>query len=109
MTTATATPFSIASLSLVNKDNLRAMVTAKVMDFIFLTGIRVIEGKNGLFVAMPARKTVQGEYQDIFFPASREMRTELQRVILESYEKQVSNPSPRPAESAAEPALAGAF
>ena len=107
MTTATATPFSIANLTLVHKDNLRAMVTAKVMDFLFLTGIRVIEGKNGLFVAMPSRKTTQGEYQDIFFPASKEMRSELSRVILESYEKQA--PSTRLATSDTEPVPAGAF
>ena len=111
MTTATLTanPFSISRMILVNKDNLRAMVSARVADAVFLTGIRVIEGKNGLFVAMASRKTPQGEYQDIYFPANKEKRDQLSALVLESYEKEKANSNARIAASDAEPALAGAF
>ena len=101
--------FTQIRIARMEKDSLRAIASVKVLDAVYLTGLRVIEGKHGLFVSMPNRKTNGGEYQDIYFPASKEMRNELTRVILESYEKQAANPSPRPAASAAEPALAGAF
>jgi stage V sporulation protein G len=78
-------PFSQARVSLFLKDSLRALVSVKVHDAIYLTGLRVIEGKNGLFVAMPNRKTGDGDYQDIYFPASKAMRDELQNFVLEAY------------------------
>jgi stage V sporulation protein G len=77
--------FSQVRVSLFTKDSLRALVSVKVHDAVYLTGLRVIEGKNGLFVAMPNRKTGGGEYQDIYFPASKAMRDELQNVVLEAY------------------------
>jgi len=66
------------------------LASVKVHDVVFLTGLRVIEGKNGLFVAMPNRKTSGGEYQDIYFPASKAMRDELQERVLEAYRQEVA-------------------
>jgi|SRR5665213_937802 len=95
--------FSQARVSLFTKDSLRALVSVKVHDAIFLTGLRVIEGKNGLFVAMPNRKTGGGEYQDIFFPANKAMRDELQDFVLEAYRREAES---APGDSVAETALA---
>ena len=89
MQTTTAS-FSNVRIALVTKESLRAMATVKVADAIFLTGIRVIEGKNGLFVSMPSKKDVGGDYHDIFFPASREVRDQMQRSILEVYRAEVA-------------------
>lgn len=80
--------FTQVRISLFEKDSLRAIATVKVFDAVYLTGLRVIEGKNGLFVAMPTRKDKGGEYQDIFFPASKAMRDELQALVLEAYKKE---------------------
>jgi stage V sporulation protein G len=77
--------FSQIHVSLFKKDALRALVSCKVADAVYLTGLRVIEGKSGLFVSMPSRKTTMGEYQDIYFPASKAMRDELQAAVLEAY------------------------
>lgn len=82
--------FSQVRVSLFEKDSLRALATVKVHDAIFLTGIRVVEGKNGLFVAMPNRKTGAGEYQDIYFPASKAVRDDLQAQILEAYKREAA-------------------
>ena len=82
--------FDQVRVSLFEKDSLRALATVKVHDAIFLTGLRVVEGKNGLFVAMPNRKTGAGEYQDIYFPASKATRDELQQRVLEAYKKEVA-------------------
>jgi stage V sporulation protein G len=49
--------------------------------------IRIIEGDNGLFIAMPSRKTATGEYRDIAHPINTDVRTMFQNVILEEYEK----------------------
>ena len=49
--------------------------------------IKVIEGDKGLFIAMPSRKIVNGEFKDIAHPINSETREMLQNVILEAYEK----------------------
>lgn len=49
--------------------------------------IRVIEGQNGLFVAMPSRKTPDGEFRDIAHPITPETRELIQSAILKEYEK----------------------
>jgi stage V sporulation protein G len=49
--------------------------------------IRIIEGQNGLFVAMPSRKTPDGEFRDIAHPITPETRELIQNAILKEYEK----------------------
>ena len=49
--------------------------------------IRIIEGDNGLFIAMPSRKTPAGEYRDIAHPISQEVRTMFEKAILDAYDK----------------------
>ena len=45
--------------------------------------IKIIEGADKLFVAMPSRKTPEGEYKDITHPINKEMRENLEHMILE--------------------------
>ena len=47
--------------------------------------IRIIEGQNGLFVAMPSRKTPDGEFRDIAHPITTEARQLIQEAILKEY------------------------
>ena len=49
--------------------------------------IRIIEGDNGLFIAMPSRKTATGGYRDIAHPINPEVRAMFEDAILEAYEK----------------------
>ena len=49
--------------------------------------IKVIEGQNGLFIAMPSRKTPDGEFKDIAHPINTDTREKIQASILEAYEK----------------------
>ena len=49
--------------------------------------IKVIEGQNGLFIAMPSRKTPDGEFKDIAHPINTDTRERIQTSILEAYEK----------------------
>ena len=93
-------PFEITNITLCEKDNLRALCSVKVADAIFLTGMRIIQGKNGLFVAMPARKISTGEYMDIYFAASRKMRNELTKLVVEAYEAEKAKATPSTKEAA---------
>jgi stage V sporulation protein G len=86
----TTSLFSQVRVTLVEKDSLRALATVTAHDSLILTGLRVVEGKNGLFVSMPNRKTAAGEYQDIYFPASKAVRDELQALVLEAYKKETT-------------------
>lgn len=54
--------------------------------------IKVIEGEKGLFIAMPSKKATDGEYRDIAHPINSSTRENLQKVILESYEKALEEP-----------------
>lgn len=47
--------------------------------------VRVVEGHNGLFVAMPSRKTPEGEFRDIAHPITSEAREHIQGAVLRAY------------------------
>ena len=83
--------FSQIRITIFEKDSLRALASVKVADAFCVTGLRVIEGKNGLFIAMPSKKTAAGEYQDICFPASKAVCDELQAAVLEAYAKEAEH------------------
>ena len=49
--------------------------------------IKVIEGEKGLFIAMPSKKSADGEYRDIAHPINTETRAMLESIILDEYER----------------------
>ncbi|MCQ2555295.1 MAG: septation regulator SpoVG [Clostridia bacterium] len=49
--------------------------------------IKVIDGQNGLFIAMPSRKVGDGEFKDIAHPLSPEVRSRITDAILKAYEQ----------------------
>ena len=51
--------------------------------------IRIIEGENGLFTAMPSRKMVNGSYRDVAHPITTECRKMFDDAILEAYHKEI--------------------
>ena len=73
----------------VEKEDSRMRGTASVLidDCFAIHDIRIIEGDNGLFIAMPSRKTPTGEYRDIAHPINQEVRTMFEKEILDAYEK----------------------
>ncbi|MFW6368878.1 MAG: septation regulator SpoVG [Spirochaetota bacterium] len=64
---------------------LRAYVTVTFDDCFVVHNVKVIEGKSGIFIAMPSRKTKTGEYKDVAHPIHSDFRTELQDRILSAY------------------------
>ena len=71
----------------VNKDNKMKAVVSVTFDNEFVVhDIKVIERENGLFIAMPSRKTLDGEFRDIAHPINASTREKLQTAVLEKYE-----------------------
>ena len=68
---------------------MKAVVSVTFDDIFVVHDIKVIEGEKGLFIAMPSRRSGDGEYRDIAHPINSEMRDKLQRQILEKYEEAV--------------------
>ena len=68
---------------------MKAIVSITLDDEFVVHDIKVIEGEKGLFIAMPSKKATDGEYRDIAHPINSSTRENLQRVILESYEKAI--------------------
>lgn len=71
---------------------MRAIVSITIDDEFVIHDIKVIEGEKGLFIAMPSKKATDGEYRDIAHPINSVTRENIQRIILESYEKALLEP-----------------
>jgi len=85
---------------LVKKEDLKLKAVASItIDNCFVIHeIRVIEANNGLFVAMPSRKTPDGEFKDTAHPIDTDTRNDLDKKVLEAYEKAVKEDAETPAE-----------
>ena len=71
----------------VNSENRMKAVASVTFDNEFVVhDIKVIESQNGLFIAMPSRKTPNGEFKDIAHPINAETRKKKKKAILEAYE-----------------------
>ena len=64
---------------------LKAYVAVAFDDCFVIHNVRIVEGKNGIFIAMPSRRTRAGEFRDVVHPLKPEFRTELQKKILDKY------------------------
>ena len=73
----------------IEQENSRMKGIAEILldDMIAIHDIRIISGDNGLFVAMPSRKTPTGDYRDIVHPISQEARDIIEKAIVEEYNK----------------------
>ncbi|MBR5251002.1 MAG: septation regulator SpoVG [Clostridia bacterium] len=68
------------------EDNkLRAIASVTIEECFVVHDIKIIEGTEGLFIAMPSRKTKEGEYKDIAHPINSDTRKELSDIVLKAY------------------------
>ena len=76
-------------IRMINKESkMRAVVSVTFDDCFVVHDIKVIEGEKGLFIAMPSKKTPDGEYRDIAHPINSEMRNRLESTILDVYNEE---------------------
>ncbi|MDV3425777.1 MAG: septation regulator SpoVG [Bacillota bacterium] len=66
---------------------MKAIVSVTFDNEFVVHDIKVIEGQNGLFIAMPSRKTPAGEFKDIAHPINTDTRERIQSAILDEFEK----------------------
>lgn len=71
---------------------MKAVVSITLDDEFVVHDIKVIEGDKGLFIAMPSKKTSDGEYRDIAHPINSSTRESIQKIILDSYVKTLELP-----------------
>lgn len=74
----------------VKKDDskLKAVASITIDDCFVVHDIKIIESTDGLFIAMPSRKTAENEYKDIAHPINTETREILKNLVLSAYEKE---------------------
>ena len=72
----------------IEKEGSRMKGIASVLldDSFAVHDIRIIEGDNGLFIAMPSHKNPMGEYRDYVHPINQEVRTMFEKEILDAYD-----------------------
>ena len=74
----------------VNKEGKMKAVVSVTFDNEFVVhDIKIIEGDQGLFIAMPSRKTPDGEFRDIAHPISAATRIKIQENIFQRYENAI--------------------
>lgn len=72
-----------------NEGNLKAFCSVIFDDVFIVHSVKVIQGKEGLFVAMPSREVGKGEYRDIAHPIDNDFRLELEKMVLGKYHEEV--------------------
>ena len=63
----------------------KAFVDISVNDVLIINALRVVEGKDGLFVAMPREEGRDGKWYNTIMPLKREVKDAIERVVLEAY------------------------
>lgn len=75
---------------IMSEGRLRAVVSLTIDDMFAVHDIKVVQGDERLFVAMPSRKDENGVFRDIVHPISPAARKLFEENILEAYERQLA-------------------
>jgi len=73
------------------KDRFKAWATVTFDDSFRVHGLKIIEGRNGAFVAMPSRRLPNGEFIDTAYPLNQELRETIQEKTLEEYNQKTNS------------------
>jgi len=82
------TEVDVRILSLRSEGSIRAIASANLNGVFAIRNIKVMEGKNGLFVSMPSFKLGE-DYKDIAFPVTKDFREKFNGVVLDAYEQRL--------------------
>ncbi len=77
-----------------SESRLRGVVTITFDESFVVHDIRVIEGENGIFVAMPSKKMPNGSFRDIAHPIHQEMRKHVEDAIINAYNEALETQAP---------------
>ncbi|MFA7468549.1 MAG: septation regulator SpoVG [Desulfotomaculaceae bacterium] len=68
---------------------MKAIVSVTLDDAFVVHDVKIVEGQNGLFVAMPSRRMPDGEFRDIAHPINSSARELIQDAVLSAYEQNI--------------------
>ena len=71
-----------------SEGSLKAYADLNIGDLFLVKGLRVVDGKNGLFVSMPRQQGKDHRWYDNVVPLTKETRTEIERVVLEADQRE---------------------
>lgn len=71
---------------------LKAWASITLDDVFVVHNLKVINGQNGMFVAMPSRLTKSGEFKDVAHPIAREFREALEKKVISAYQELLNRP-----------------
>lgn len=83
-------------------NKLKAYATVTFDNEFVVRDIKIIESENGLFMAMPSKKTQSGNYIDIAHPTNQETRNKIEEAVFEAYESPEAEESFKVEEESAE-------
>lgn len=69
----------------VNEERLKAFATITFDNCFIIRDVKIINGNNGLFIAMPSKKKKDGTYKDIAHPLNNETRQKIEKQVIERY------------------------
>lgn len=75
----------------VNEDRLKAYVTITIDNCFVIRDLKIIQGHDGLFVAMPSKKRKDGQFRDIAHPLNQETREMIENSIFKAYKEEVQS------------------
>jgi stage V sporulation protein G len=78
----------------VTDERLKAYVSMTLDNALVIKDIKIVEGKNGLFVSMPSRRRKNGKYQDIAHPINTDFRKEVESRIFDEYREVIGSDIP---------------
>lgn len=68
-----------------DQNKLKAVASVVLDDCFVVKNVRVVDGTEGLFISMPSRRNVNGEFSELCFPLTAELRCELSDAVLQAY------------------------
>jgi stage V sporulation protein G len=71
----------------ITTSRMKAIATITFDDCFVVRDIKVIDGQNGLFVAMPSRKSADGQFRDVAHPIRQEFREAIEKRIIEVFKE----------------------
>lgn len=63
----------------------KAFCDISILDSLVINGLRVVEGKDGLFVSLPREEGKDGKWYNTVIPLKREVKDEIEKIVLEAY------------------------
>ncbi len=80
-------------IRLKDETKLKGVASITIDECFVIHDIKVIAGKEGLFISMPSKKTADGEHKDIAHPINTQTREEIKTAVLSAYEKALAEKS----------------